>query len=217
MITAAALSSENEREPDLPFKTVMVISLLFHGAVLAGIPLLMRMADGSARFDRPATFQLVAAPRSLRPMLPAIRKQASLRTAAEKVTKKVLKPVPQENGKTVEHLDELASVLDEIPLPARVSAVGDFKYNWYLAQTQEKIERFWNPPNENRNDSVVISFTINSDGSISLPEVFRTSGRTALDGLALRAVRLAAPFGKLPPGVAGDRYEMMCTLRPTRD
>ena len=217
MISAAALPAGNGSNPDLPFKTGMVISLLFHGMVLAGIPLLVQMASSSARFDRPATFQLVAAPRSLRHLQPAIRKQASGRTATEKAAKRSLRPVPRENGKTEENLDELTSVLDEIPVPARVSAVGDFKYNWYLAQTQEKIERFWNPPDENRNDSVIISFTIYSDGSISSPELFRKSGRMTLDDLALRVVRLAAPFGKLPPGVSGDRYEMMCTLRPTRN
>jgi TonB family protein len=217
MATAAALSAGNELNRDLPFKTGMVISVLLHGMVLAGIPLLMQMVSSSARFDRPVTFQLVTAPRSLRPLQPAIRKQASRPAASEKAAKRSLQPVPRENGKTEENLDELASVLDEIPVSARVSAVGDFKYNWYLARTQEKIERFWNPPDENRNDSVVISFTIYSDGSISSPEVFRKSGRMTLDDLALRAVRLAAPFGKLPPGVSGDRYEMMCTLRPARN
>jgi outer membrane biosynthesis protein TonB len=217
MDAAAALSAGSERNGDLPFKTGMVISVMVHCMVLAGIPLFMRMVSVSARFERPPTFQLVAAPRSLRPLQPAIQKKVSRPPVQEKVKKESVRPVPRENAKPEENLDELASVLDEIPAPARVSAVGDFKYNWYLAQTQEKIERFWNPPVENRNDSVIISFTIYSDGSISAPEVFMKSRGRTLDDLALRAVRLAAPFGKLPPGVSDDRYEMMCTLRPTRD
>jgi len=134
-----------------------------------------------------------------------------------KVKKDGVHRVPRESAKPEENLDELASVLDEIPVPTRVSAVGDFKYNWYLAQTQEKIEHYWSPSFENKKDSAVVSFTIYSDGSISIPTIYRKSSSSTLDNLALRAVRLAAPFGKLPPGVSDNQYEMTCTLRPTRN
>jgi TonB family protein len=208
---ALSVAAVNDR--DLPFKTGMTISAIFHLAVLGGIPLLMHIAGVRARFERPATFQLVVAP----PLQQSVKKKTPGRQAPERTKMESVKPVPRESSGQEENLDELSSVLDEIPVPARVSAVGDFKYNWYLAQTQEKIERFWSPPVENRDDSVIVSFTIYNDGSISQPTVMRKSGSRTLDGLALSAVRLAAPFGKLPPGVSGDRYEMMCTLRPTRN
>ena len=203
---------------DLPLKTGMVISCIFHLMVLGGVPLLLQLIQSAVPFERPPTFQLVAAPPSLRPLAPVHRQKLSKQQPVQKRTKKKeQKPVPRESNKPEENLDELASVLDEIPAPARVSAAGDFKYNWYLAQTQEKIARYWNPPSENKNDSVVVSFTINSDGAISEPAIFQKSGSTALDECALRAVKLAAPFGKLPPGVSGNKYEMTCTLRPTRN
>jgi TonB family protein len=81
---------------------------------------------------------------------------------------------------------------------------------------QEKVERNWNPASENKGDSVVVAFTIKSDGSIAGPSLVKGSGNETLDGLALRAVTLAAPFGKLPPGVAEDKYDMVCTLRPVK-
>jgi TonB family protein len=218
MSSAAVLSAGSMKPPeDLPFKKGMVISILLHMMVLVVIPLLMRVVATSARFERPVTFQLVVAPPSIRPLIHATGKKFSTQSAQKKVNKEVVKPVPRESARPEENLDELASVLDEIPVPARVSAVGDFKYNWYLAQTQEKIERYWNPFSENKSDSVVVSFTIYGDGSISTPAIYRKSGNSMLDNAALKAITLAAPFGKLPPGVSGNQYEMMCTLRPTRN
>jgi TonB family protein len=214
---ATALSETMNAGGDLPFKTGMIISGLFHLMVLGGIPLLLQLISISARFERPPTFQLVVAPPSVRPAVPRVQKKNSKQPVQKAVKKNDVHRVPKESAKPEENLDELASVLDEIPAPARVSAVGDFKYNWYLAQTQEKIERYWNPSFENKKDSVVISFTIYSDGAISAPAIYRRSGSSALDNAALRAVTLAAPFGKLPPGVSGNQYEMMCTLRPTRN
>jgi TonB family protein len=204
MFTAAVASAKHG---DLPFKTGVIFSVLFHLVILAGIPLLVGALRSSVSFERPPTFQLVAAPRFLRPLQPAV----------QKAKKEPVKPVPREKGRTEEDVEELASVLNEIPAPARVATVGDFKYHWYLAQTQGKIERFWNPPAEDKSDSVVVAFTIFSDGSISAPVVHQKSRNSTLDELALQAVRLAAPFGRLPPGVSGDRYEILCTLRPTRN
>jgi TonB family protein len=206
--------------PALPgngqFRRGMVVSLLFHLLVLGGIPLLMQITRQSVRFERPPTFQLVTAPPTLRPLKPAQAKLTKQRAPA-KIKKESVRPVPRESDAAQENLDELASLLDEIPAPARVATLGDFKYNWYLANVQQKISRFWNPPSENRNLSVVVSFTINRDGSISAPSVSEGSGNGTLDNLAVRAVTLAAPFGKLPPGFSGDRIELTCTLIPTRN
>jgi TonB family protein len=190
-----------------PFKTGIIVSCLFHLCILVGIPVFLQIVRGSVSFERPPTFQLVSVPQSLRPVKPLV-----------KVKKEAVTPVPaEENAKPEENLDELASVLDEIPAPARVATAGDFKYNWYLENIQQKISRYWNPPSENSSLSVVVSFTIHSDGSVSEPAVSKHSGNGSLDDLALRAVRLAAPFGKLPPGFSGDKLELSCTLIPMRN
>ena len=119
-------------------------------------------------------------------------------------------------ARPIENLDELASILDEIPAPAQVAAVGNFKYHWYLNNVQQKLERYWNPTTENRSIKVIVAFTIHQDGTISEPSISSTSGNSTLDNLALRAVKLAAPFGKLPPGFEGNRLDLNCTLIPTR-
>jgi TonB family protein len=217
MSAAAMASAGSMKDGDLPFKTGMIISGIVHLTVLVGVPLVLQLARGSVSFERPPTFQLVVAPPSLRPLQTVSQKRLPKQTAPKRMPKESVAPAPRENAKPEENLEELASVLEDLPVPARLSPVGDFKYNWYLAQTQEKIERYWNPSSENKNDSVVVSFTIYSDGSISEPELQKKSGSSTLDNFALRAVKLAAPFGRLPPGVSDNKYEMVCTLRPTRN
>jgi TonB family protein len=194
-----------------PFKTGIFVSCLFHLCILVGIPVFLQIVRGSVNFERPPTFQLVSTPPSLRPVKPLVQKTVKAR-------KEAVTPVPAEgNAKPEENLDELASVLDEIPAPARIAAAGDFKYNWYLENMQQKISRYWNPPSENSTLSVVVSFTIHSDGYVSEPAVSKSSGNGSLDDLALRAIRLAAPFGKLPPGFSSDKLELSCTLIPMRN
>ncbi|MBD3390812.1 MAG: TonB family protein, partial [Chitinivibrionales bacterium] len=115
-----------------------------------------------------------------------------------------------------ENLDELASLLEELPIPTSVSAPGDFKWNWYIMSVQQKIERNWVPPTQNKNISVVVAFTIFPNGTISDVKLAKRSGNATLDNLAVRAVKLAAPFGKLPPGFTGNQLELRCDLKPVR-
>ena len=198
------------------YKRGVIISLLFHAAIFIGIPVFLAIIKNTVRFERPQTFQLVAAPPSLRPFTPAVSKKLSKELAQRKVKKESTTQVPKEGGKAEENVEELASMLDELPQPARVAAVGDVKFNPYFAEVQQKIEQYWTPPSENRNISVVVAFTIFADGSISEPQIEKGSGNASLDEMALRAVRLAAPFRKLPLSVAADKKDFICTLIPVR-
>ena len=130
------------------------------------------------------------------------------------------RPAPKEEQpvrKPVEEdLSELASLFDALPT-TQVSAPSDFKFPWYLAAVRNKIEQNWKPPTENRNLAVVVSFTINSDGTATGITVSKSSGNSTIDNLAVRAVTVASPFGKMPPGFSGDKLEISCTLRPTRN
>lgn len=210
---------------------VLILSVLLHIIAIVIIPVLSSIFNTTKKFERPKTFQLVASP--LRPN-PAKRVQTDdnvIRQRKPQEQKKEIArqmpgaPTPrsqrdsqkeQEAARPHENLDELSSLLDEIPSPAQISAVGTFKYHWYLNNVQQKLERFWNPTSENRSLKVVVSFTINKDGTISEPSIGTSSGNSTIDNLALRAVKLAAPFGKLPPGFEGDRLDLNCTLIPTR-
>jgi TonB family protein len=213
--TATPISTETERLEGgtMPLAAGMALSVALHLTALGAVPLLFHALDTTVSFERPPTFVLVAAPPSLKSLRPALQKKLSRKQASEKKKRETL----SEREYPEEDLDELSSVLDEIPAPTRIAAVDEFRYTWYLSRVQEKIERFWNPPFEGRNDSVIVSFTIQADGSIADPVVSRKSGSRTLDELALRAVRTAAPFGRLPLGVSGSGCEIICTLRPTRD
>ena len=122
----------------------------------------------------------------------------------------------REKESSEEDVNELASILNELPKAANVATVGEFKYSWYLDNLTRKISRYWNPPSGNSSLSVVISFVIHRDGSLSDPVVATTSGNGTLDNLALRAVKMAAPFGILPPEFPSDKLELTCTLIPTK-
>jgi protein TonB len=215
-----------------PFWVVFVASILFHGFLFIALPFLTSLLWKSEKFNRPATFQLVSLPspqKELRriPVPKDTPKQKVAKKEKVEAPKKVPGPTTAKNKKDAdkqedpkqsvdENIDELASLLDELPAPVQISALGNFKYPWYLNIVRNKIETFWNPTSENKNLKVIVAFTIFSDGSISEPVVVKSSGNSSIDNLALRAVKMAAPFGRLPPGFTGDKLELNCTLIPTR-
>jgi len=180
------------------------------------------------KFERPKTFQLVSLP--VHPNAPKkvqVPKDAQKQKVAQSKTEPSKVPGPtaskdntpqskNDPAQSTENLNELESLLDEIPSPAQVSAIGDFKYPWYLTNVQNKIQRYWNPPSENKNLKVIVAFTIFSDGTISEPTVVSSSGDHSIDNLAIRAVRLAAPFGKLSVGFNARSVDLNVTLNPTR-
>ncbi|MFW6221317.1 MAG: TonB family protein, partial [Fibrobacterota bacterium] len=81
---------------------------------------------------------------------------------------------------------------------------------------RNKIERNWQPSVQNPDLSVVVQFVVMINGTIGDVSVKRSSGSASLDNMALRAVKMAAPFGKLPPGFSENQLQVECTLRPTR-
>jgi len=146
------------------------------------------------------------------PQKPTPRKEAAPReTPPPPKKEQVVREVEEDS------MDDLAALFDVPPAPsAQVSAPSDFKFHWYLNNVRNKIESNWRPPTEDRTLEVVVRFIINNDGSATDISVAKSSGNSTLDNVALRAVTVASPFGKLPPGFSGDKLEISCTLRPTR-
>ncbi|HEX2956894.1 MAG TPA: TonB family protein [Chitinispirillaceae bacterium] len=230
----AGLSTVNELNFEtcrgIPPGATAVISIIVHLLLIVGVPLTAKLVWSQKKFERPKTFQLVTAP------IPAPKRTVKTPDAVEqqvarKETKKKAAPLPAKNvpknnssaQKEREaarpkdtNLDELTSLLEEIPAPARVSTEGDFKYPWYLINVQQKLEKNWNPSTENHQLKVQVSFTIDRSGMISEPRIVKSSGNSTLDNLALRAIKLSAPFPPLPPGFSEDKLELNCTLIPTR-
>lgn len=229
MLHSNVLLAQEQNNKNGAFGLTLIISFIFHVVLIGGIPLLLSITLTHRKFQRPQTFQLVA---PMNPVKPQRIHNMPKQRVAQKPVKPAPKPVPSQN-KTAskdaipepkkepsqpveENVDELASILEELPAPASVSAIGDFKFHWYLNNVQQKLERFWNPPTENNQIKVVVHFIIFNDGNISEPSIRKSSGSSTVDNLALRAVKLAAPFGRLPPGFSGDRLDLNCTLIPTR-
>ena len=234
MAYSASPQIDTDTCKEMPFPRVIALSVALHVVILVVVPLVTKFFWKPRKFERPKTFQLVTAPIPPRPdrWVPIQKEAPKQRVPIQEKLPEPKpvpspKPAPKTKEKTPqpkkeaarpieENLDELASLLEELPAPAQVSAIGDFKYHWYLNNVQQKLERHWNPPSELKNMKVIVAFTIFIDGSISEPSISRSSGNSTIDNLALRAVKLAAPFGKLPPGFDGDRLDLNSTFNPTR-
>ncbi len=215
--------AEQARPRQRSFYPLVGISIAVHVLALVIIPLTTSLFHKDVEYIRPKTFQIVQPPEPKAPAPPTPKAKPK-----PKPVQKTQEPVPAKEKKTVERTEEkpepaeedlsdLEDILEAIPAPARVTSLTpDFKYPWYLMNVQQKAERHWKPPEGNRDTKVVVAFTIFRNGSISNVKLTESSGRSLLDKLAVRAVRLAAPFGKLPPGFSGDQLDLQCAFRPVR-
>ncbi len=79
-------------------------------------------------------------------------------------------------------------------------AKPDIDFGPYMAALQRQIKRAWFPPKGNQSKRVTVLFTVDKSGVLSDLKLAETSGVTAADDAALRAVRSAAPFMQLPSG-----------------
>ncbi len=212
----------------------VVLSVILHGLFLVALPLAMKWFVKPHTFVPPRTFQVVrftpprsrasayappvAAPAAPRPVEPKPAPKPAQPPKAKPAAKpRQSEPEPRPQTPREEDLSELEELLGAIGPPrVEYAAPSDFKYNWYLNAIMNKVEQYWKPPFEDRAAFVEVTFTILRNGAISDPAVKRPSGNATLDNLAVRAVKLAAPFGELPVGWAGGSLNVKYTLRPTR-
>jgi protein TonB len=76
-------------------------------------------------------------------------------------------------------------------------------YGWYANLLREKIAQRWQSAGlGNASVPVTVQFELRRDGNIGagLPRIVQTSGNSALDRSAQRAIMDAAPFPQLPTG-----------------
>lgn len=87
---------------------------------------------------------------------------------------------------------------DQVP---GVRSEEDFRYHWYLRLMTDKIRRNWRNPYRAEQDSVLctIYFKIQRSGAVTDPRVEKSSGISAFDRAALRAVINSSPLPQLPP------------------
>ncbi len=98
-------------------------------------------------------------------------------------------------------------------LPRRTSIgarTREYRFAQYIEDWRIKVERIGNLnyPEQARRQQIygklVLTVSINKDGSVENIEVNKSSGQPILDAAAMRIVRLAAPYSPLPPSITKD-------------
>jgi TonB family protein len=204
---------------------VVIVSLVLHIAVFAGIPLISRLVYNAKTFERPHTFTLVSMPSQIHPVAlakPAIQPVAvekpKVKTATTPIPKKdKKKPVAKQEEKPKENTDDLNELLSAIPTTkvSDMSVSKDFKFNWYTQNMQSRIEENFKPPmglTDKQDVSVKVSFVVFENGTISDVAILQSSGIQTLDNCAVTAVKMSAPFGKLPLSFSDKKLEPTVTL-----
>lgn len=74
------------------------------------------------------------------------------------------------------------------------SADEQFKTDFFVNAVKDKIELNWVKPYENPYLSTIVSFNINSDGTVSPVSILRSSENSQYDDSVVQAVYKAAPF-----------------------
>lgn len=95
---------------------------------------------------------------------------------------------------------------------------GDFgaRFGWYVAIIQRTVSQNWYSqladPSASMGRSVVVTFTVHRDGSVSNARVARSSGVPSLDLSAIQAVQRVGAFGPLPREYSGSSVSVAYTF-----
>ncbi len=114
-----------------------------------------------------------------------------------------------------------SSIPTSIPTSADKSVVvqnGDFgsRFGWYVDVIKRTVSQNWYSqladPHASMGHSVVVTFTVHRDGSVSDPRIAQSSGVPSLDLSAIQAVERVSAFGPLPAGYAGSSVSVAYTF-----
>lgn len=112
---------------------------------------------------------------------------------------------------------EIAKNTDEYNKRPRKKNIGtradEYRFARYVEDWRLKVEKVGtlNFPDAAKGKvygSLLLSVTINSDGSVSNVQIDRSSGHKILDDAARRIVTMAAPYAAFPPDIRRD-YEIL--------
>ena len=96
----------------------------------------------------------------------------------------------------------------------------EFKYYSYFLGLKRQIEGVWHYPRDaalrGEHGSLNLIFTIKANGDLAGIKIVSSSGFTSLDGEALRAIRVAAPFHPFPKSWDGlEKLNVKATFEYT--
>jgi protein TonB len=115
---------------------------------------------------------------------------------------------------------EISKSVDEYNKRPRKKNIGtradEYRFAQYVEDWRLKVERVGtlNYPEAAKGKlygSLVLSVTINADGSVERVELERTSGHKLLDDAALRIVRMAGPYAAFPADIRRDVDQLVIT------
>lgn len=95
---------------------------------------------------------------------------------------------------------------------------GDFgsRFGWYVDQIQRTVAQNWYSqladPNASMGHSVIVTFVVHRDGSVSDPRIAQSSGVPSLDLSAIQALKRVSGFGSLPAGYPGSSVSVAYTF-----
>jgi len=114
-----------------------------------------------------------------------------------------------------------SSIPTSVPTSADKSVVvqnGDFgsRFGWYVDVIKRTVAQNWYSqladPKASMGHSVVVTFVVHRDGSISNPRIAQSSGVPSLDLSAIQAVERVTAFGPLPAGYTGNTVTVAYTF-----
>lgn len=85
-----------------------------------------------------------------------------------------------------------------------IGASKSVDFGPYMAELQRRIKRAWFPPRDARSKRVKVIFKVHRNGEMTNLRLANSSGLTAADEAALKAIETAAPFHTLPTGAPAD-------------
>lgn len=115
---------------------------------------------------------------------------------------------------------EISKSVDEYNQRPRKKNIGtradEYRFARYVEDWRLKVERVGtlNYPEAARGrlyGTLVLSVTINANGSVDKVELERTSGHKVLDDAALRIVRMAGPYAAFPEDIRRDVDQLVIT------
>jgi protein TonB len=90
------------------------------------------------------------------------------------------------------------------------------QYVTYFGHIKRAIELVWNYPElalkYGLQGKLLMEFSILENGSLEQAKIVRSSGSSLLDEEALRAVKAAAPFSRIPPWIGKDRLDIVASF-----
>jgi protein TonB len=123
-------------------------------------------------------------------------------------------PAPE---KSIIAKNSLPPLLEMLPRERRIPlGTNEPRYASYLENVRRAIDYNWEYPElallYGLQGKLIVEFTILANGTIEFLTVVRSSGSTLLDEEALRAIRAAAPFPRIPPTVSAHRLLISASM-----